>query len=138
MKPYQEQLSSKVWSMWQHAKTFFFWRILYFWYILEFIHKFIIELHILQCFFERGSNKKEGRGRIISNATKFFFLISYDNQVLLGGNLMIWPPFLDSPRKALSLGKKKIYLDTQLKAELTGLFWKLSGCFLFSRVGIEW
>ena len=45
-------------------------RILYFWQVLESIHKFIIELHVLQCLFVRWSNKKERRGRIISNSTK--------------------------------------------------------------------
>ena len=45
-------------------------RIVYFWQFLEPIHKFIIELHVLQCLFVRGSNKKQRRGRIISNFTK--------------------------------------------------------------------
>ena len=45
-------------------------RILYFWQVLKSIHKFIIELHALQCLFVRGSNKKQRRGRIISNLTK--------------------------------------------------------------------
>ena len=56
-------------------------RILYFWYVLKYIHKFIIEPHVLQCLFVKESNKKQRRGRIISNFTKFF--ISYDSQVLL-------------------------------------------------------
>ena len=33
-------------------------RILYFWYALKSIHKFIIELHDLQCLFVKGSNEK--------------------------------------------------------------------------------
>ena len=45
-------------------------RILYFWYILKSIHNFIIELHALQYLYVRGSNKKQRRGRIISNFTK--------------------------------------------------------------------
>ena len=45
-------------------------RILYFWYVLKSIHKFIIELHALQCLFVRESNKKQRRGRIILNFTK--------------------------------------------------------------------
>ena len=45
-------------------------RILYFWQVLESIHKFILELHALQCLFVRGSNKQQRRGRIISNFTK--------------------------------------------------------------------
>ena len=45
-------------------------RILYFWYVLKSIHKFIIEFHALQCLFVRWSNKKQRRDRIISNFTK--------------------------------------------------------------------
>ena len=45
-------------------------RIIYFWQVLESIHKFIIELHALQCLFVRGSSKKQRRDRIISNFTK--------------------------------------------------------------------
>ena len=54
-------------------------RILYFWYVLKSIHKFIIELHAPQCLFEKGSNKKQRRGRIIWNFTKgetFSFLMT--------------------------------------------------------------
>ena len=36
-------------------------RSIYFWYDLESIHKFIIELHVLQYLFVRGSNKKKER-----------------------------------------------------------------------------
>ena len=76
-------------------------RILYFWQVLESVHKTIkniIGLRVLQCLFIRGSNKKQRRGRIISSFTKgeiFSFLttnkcygtlqdffISYDEQVL--------------------------------------------------------
>ena len=45
-------------------------RILYFWKVLESIHKFIIELQVLQCLFANGSNKNQRRARIISNFTK--------------------------------------------------------------------
>ena len=45
-------------------------RILYFWYVLESTHKFTIELHSLQCFFLRRSNRKQRRDRIISNLSK--------------------------------------------------------------------
>ena len=58
-------------------------RILYFWQVLESIHKFIIELY--PPIFVRGSNKKQRRGRIILNFTKRETLfVFYDNQVLLG------------------------------------------------------
>ena len=59
--------------------------ILYFWRVLEFIHKLTRERHVLQCLFVRGSNKKQWRGRIISNFTKGeTLIIFYDNQVFLG------------------------------------------------------
>ena len=45
-------------------------RTIYFWQVLESVHKFIIEIHILQCLFVRRSNKEQKRGRIISNFTK--------------------------------------------------------------------
>ena len=45
-------------------------RILCFWYVPKSIHKCIMELHVLQCLFVRGSNKKQRRCRIISNFTK--------------------------------------------------------------------
>ena len=45
-------------------------RIGYFWQVLESIHKFIIELHALQCLFVKRSNNKRRRGKIISSFTK--------------------------------------------------------------------
>ena len=35
------------------------------------------------------------------------------------------------------LGKKTIYLETQLKGEFTDLFWKLPGCYLFPQAEYE-
>ena len=67
--------------------------ILYFWQVLESIHKFITtELHALQCLFVRGSNKQQRRGRIVSNFTKVHFFVFYDNQVLLGVISQCGPP----------------------------------------------
>ena len=85
MEPYHKELSGKAWSMWQHhiPQNIFLnlgladSRILHFWQVLESLHKFIIELHALQCLFVRGSNKKQSRGRIISN------FISYINKVII-------------------------------------------------------
>ena len=74
-------------------------RILYFWYDLESIHKFIIELHVLQCSFVRGSNETQRRGRIISNFTKGETFSSLRQPSALGGSLTMWPLFLDPPRK---------------------------------------
>ena len=51
-------------------------RILYFWHVLESIHKFIIELHVLQCLFVREFNKKGGVGSFqISQKERFFHLL---------------------------------------------------------------
>ena len=75
-------------------------RILYFWQVLESIHKFIIELHVLQCLFVRGSNKKQRSGRIISSFTKgeIFHLLWQPSA--LGGNLAMWSLFSHPPKKA--------------------------------------
>ena len=39
-------------------------RILYFWYVLESIHRFIIELHVPQCLFVKGSNEKKDKVQV--------------------------------------------------------------------------
>ena len=78
--------------MWQHyvPQNIFFWKLevmirpLPCWQqdsillnlLLECIHKFIIELHVLQFLFARGSNKQQRRRGIN-------FFVSYDNQVFL-------------------------------------------------------
>ena len=63
--------------------------------------------------------------------------MSYVKQVII---LHCRPPFaslLHPSKKVLSfpfsLGKKRIYLETQLKGEFTNLFWKFPGCSLFSQ-----
>ena len=47
----------------------------------------------------------------------------------------MWSPFFHLSKKGLSfpfsLGKERIYLETQLKGDFTDLFWKLLGCSLF-------
>ena len=90
---------------------------------LESIHKFIIELYVLQSLFVRGSNEEQRRGRIISNFISYLYQPS--------DNIAMWSPFLHPSKKGLffpfSLGKKRIYLETQLKGELTDLFSKLTG-----------
>ena len=75
-------------------------RILYFWEALESIHRFIIELHVLQCLFARGSNKKQKSGRIISNFIKGVTFHLLWQPSALGGNLTMWRPFLHPPKKA--------------------------------------
>ena len=74
-------------------------RILYFWYFLKSIQKFIIELHSLQCLFARGSNKKQRRGRIISNSTKEETFSSLMTASTLGSNLIMRSPFLHPSKK---------------------------------------
>ena len=50
-------------------------------------------------------------------------------------NLAMWSLFFHPSKKGLSfpfsLGKKRIYLETELKGELTDLFSKLTGHSLF-------
>ena len=102
-------------------------RNLYFWYLLESIYKFITELNILQCLFVRKSNKKQRRGRIISNFTKRIdFVIFYDNQVLLEVISECSAPswtLQKRPSSPLQFGQEENILGHSLKAELTDLFW---------------
>ena len=112
-------------------------RILYFWQVLECIHKFIIKPHVLQCLFVRESNKKR-RGRIISNFTigETFHLLWQPSA--FEGNLTMWVPFLNLPKVIpfpFALTKNKTYPYTQMKGELTDLFWKLPGCSPFPQAG---
>ena len=128
MKPYHEELPIKAWSMWQHhifPKTFPFEgskqlidlcyvdsRIIYFWYVLERIDKFIIELHVLQCFFVIVGQKKSKWGVAlfqISEMKKEGLLMT--TKLLLGvisqcgfQDKVLLLPF--------SLAQKRIYLNT--------------------------
>ena len=86
------------------------------------LSKFIIELHVLPRVFVREYNKKQRRGRIISNLTKGE---TFSCLIRPGNNLAMWS-FFHPSKKGLSfpfsLGKKRIYLETQLKGEFTDLF----------------
>ena len=157
MKPYHEELSSKAWYMWlsYYPKTFAFEgskllldlcladsRILYFWYVLESIHKFIIELHALQCLFVRGLIKnKEGEGLFqISQKERLSSLMTTKYS---WGNLIILPSFLHLSKKAslypvFQFGQEDNVPGHSIEGELTYLFWILPGCSLFPRVGIGW
>ena len=88
-------------------------RIRYFWQVLESIHKFIIELHVLQCSFVR-------RGRVISNFTKGENFDLLYNQVLLGV-ISQYDPLLAPSRKYLflpfTLVKMRTYVETQMKGK---------------------
>ena len=71
----------------------------------------------------------------ISQKERLF--IFYDNQLLLGV-ISQCGPLLEPSKKGLplpfTLAKKRTYLDTQLKEEITDLFSKLPRCFLFPQV----
>ena len=84
------------------------------------------------------SNKQQRSGRIIFKFHKRTdFFVFYDNQVLLGVISrcapLPSPPYKKDLPLLFSLATKRIYLDTQLKGELTDLFWKLPGCSLFQQ-----
>ena len=117
-------------------------RILYFWYVLESMHKFIIEPHVLQSLFVRGSNKNKGGLGLfqISQKERLFHLLWQPSA--LGGNLTMWLPFLEPLRKAFlspSVWPRREHTWTlNWKQSLLILFWKLPGCFLFSGLGIGW
>ena len=151
VKPYHEETSSEPWSMWRHhsPKTLPFEgskslldlcldasRIVYFWYVLESIHRFIIELHVLQCLFIRESNKKQiqSTGRIISYFTRRETFSSLMITKCFGGNLTKWFPFLH-----LSVWPRTEYTWTlNWKQSLLIFLKKLLGCSIFSRVGMGW
>ena len=71
-------------------------RILYFWYVVESIHKFITEPHVQPCLFVRSVTSRKfiflGRVPLLEMAVQDYFkfhkrrdfFISYDNQVLFG------------------------------------------------------
>ena len=95
-------------------------RILYCWNVLESIHKFIIELDVLQCLFVRGFDERQKSGRIASNFTK------RENFASFMTTKCSWGLFYNvaSLLALFRLAKMRIYMDTRLKAELTHLFWK--------------
>ena len=116
-------------------------KILYFWYVLESIHKFIIELHVLQCLLVRGSNKKQRRSRIISNLTKgrLFYLLWQPSA--LGGNLTMYSlycTFQKSPSSHLQFGHEENIYGRTLNWKQSFLIYFEIGCSLFSREGIGW
>ena len=88
----------------------------YFWQVLESIHKFIIEIHVLQCLIVRGYNKKQRKGRIILNFTKgetFSFQLFYINQMLLGIILQCGAPSCTLAKKAFlspSIWERREYI----------------------------
>ena len=75
-------------------------RILYFWYALKSLHKFIIELHALQCLFVRGLIKNKGGVALfqISQKERLFHFLWQPST--LEGNLIIRSPFLHPSKKA--------------------------------------
>ena len=78
----------------------------------------------MECLFVRRYNEKQRRSRIILNFTKVetFHLLWQPRD---GGNLTMRPPSC-TLQKGLplpfTLAKKRTYLDTELKEELTDLF----------------
>ena len=87
---------------------------------------FIIELHVPQCLFVRQSNKKQRRGRMISNFTKeetFSSLVTTTCSWGWSHNVTsLLAPFKKDLHLPFSLAKKRTYLDTQLEGDLTDLF----------------
>ena len=77
----------------------------------------------LKCLFVRESNKKQRAGRIILNFTKGETFSSLMTTKYSWGQSQNVVPLLASSKKGLplpfSLAKKRIYLDTQLKGQLT-------------------
>ena len=85
MDSYHEELSSNAWSVWQrymnskhlllkalsYCQTFVLLTAGFFTFDMSWnLSTNLSKNHALQCLFVRGSNKKQKRGRIISNFTK--------------------------------------------------------------------
>ena len=107
-------------------------RILYFSYVLESINNFIIELHVLQCLFVRGSNKKQRRGRIFSYFRKGEIFISYDNQVLLGVISKCGPPIWtlqERPSSPLQFGQEENMPGHLVESRAYWFIWKIARMF---------
>ena len=108
-------------------------RILYFCEVLESIHKFIIEIHVLQCLFIKGSNKKR-KDRIlqISQKETLFHLLWQTSALVILQCYPLPASYKKGFHLLLNLVKKRMYLSTQWTGELTDFFWKLTGFSLFS------
>ena len=74
------------------------------------------------CFYEGLIKNKGGVGLFQISQNERLFRVLYEPS----DNLAMWSPFLYPSKKGLSfpfsLGKKRIYLETQLKGEFTDLF----------------
>ena len=93
--------------------------MIYFWQVLESIHKFTIELHVLQCLFVRASSKKQRRSNIISNFTKGEnFHVLYQSSY----NLAMWSPFAS----LLHPSKKGLSFPLSLGGARREYIWKLN------------
>ena len=107
-------------------------RLIYFWQVLEYIHKFIIELYVLQCLFVRGSNKKQRRGRFSSNFISYLVII-----------LSCAPPSCTLSKKSffpVQLGQEEIISGNLIERRIYGFILKIDGVLSVStyRVGIGW
>ena len=116
-------------------------RILYFWQILESFRKFIIEFHVLQCLFVRGSNEKQRWGKIISNFTKGETFNLWWQPSALGDNLTMWSPFLKKrPSSTLHFGQEENIPWHIIEGRAYWFVLKIAWVFPTSsgRVGIGW
>ena len=102
---YDSIISPKTFSF-KSSKRLADRRIVFFWQVLESIHKFIIEIHVLECLFVTGSNKKQRKARIVSNFTKggTFHLLWQPS--VLEGNLAMWSPPLEENIPGYSIERK--------------------------------
>ena len=105
-------------------------RILYFWQVLESLHKLINELHVLQCLFVRESNKKQRRGRVfqISQKERLFHLLYRPSA--LGDNLPMRSHFTCTlpkrPFFTLQLGKEDNLSGNSIKKRVDWFVLKIA------------
>ena len=138
MEPYHEKHSCNTWSILQnHTPQKYSLRSSKQLLVLHFggsrifltvpeIYSKISKLHVLFYLFVRGSNKQQRRRGIIFNFTKgAHFFISCNNQLFFGLISQYSPSSCTLQEKTsllFSPARKKIYLDTHWKKELTDLF----------------
>ena len=111
-------------------------RVIYFWQVLESIHKFVIEIlsWVLICKFVRGSNRKQREGgRVVGgrgwDSFKFHKrrdFLSLMTPITLGANLTMWSPFWHPSKKVFhspSLRSRREHTWTLNIEESLLMFW---------------
>ena len=123
VKLYHEELSNKAWSMWQHhiPQNIFFWQQ---------DSLLLTGPEIYPQIYDRTPCP----AALICKGFRWDFSCLMTTKCPCGWSqnvLLLLAPSKKHFSLPFTLAKKRTYLDTQSKRELTDLFWKLPGCSLF-------